>query len=123
MRGNNKLRRKGGYNPGDTWELFVGADNRIQEFSYHRGRDATHITVMSCHPRSRRCEIPGEGKKARKPEKTISAALACGSKHLVLQEKEIWLGGLDSNQDTQSQSLVSYQLDDLPAVVNSGLTL
>src|SRR5215475_10175751 len=26
-----------------------------------------------------------------------------------------WLGGLDSNQDTQSQSLVSYQLDDLPA--------
>jgi len=38
---------EGGYNPGDTWELFVGADNRIQEFSYHRGRDATHITVMS----------------------------------------------------------------------------
>ncbi len=28
---------------------------------------------------------------------------------------KIWLGGLDSNQDTQSQSLVSYQLDDLPA--------
>ena len=45
----------------------------------------------------------------------ISAALACGSKPLVLQGKEFWLGGLDSNQDTQSQSLVSYQLDDLPA--------
>jgi hypothetical protein len=27
----------------------------------------------------------------------------------------IWLGGLDSNQDSQSQSLESYQLDDLPA--------
>ena len=26
-----------------------------------------------------------------------------------------WLGGLDSNQDSQSQSLESYQLDDLPA--------
>lgn len=26
-----------------------------------------------------------------------------------------WLGGLDSNQDTQIQSLMSYQLDDLPA--------
>ena len=26
-----------------------------------------------------------------------------------------WLGGLDSNQDRQSQSLQSYQLDDLPA--------
>jgi hypothetical protein len=38
---------EGGYNPGDTWELFVGADNHIQEFRYHRGRDATHITVMS----------------------------------------------------------------------------
>jgi site-specific DNA recombinase len=28
---------------------------------------------------------------------------------------EDWLGGLDSNQDSQSQSLESYQLDDLPA--------
>ena len=27
---------------------------------------------------------------------------------------EIWLGGLDSNQDSQIQSLESYQLDDLP---------
>jgi hypothetical protein len=29
--------------------------------------------------------------------------------------RENWLGGLDSNQDSQSQSLESYQLDDLPA--------
>jgi hypothetical protein len=27
---------------------------------------------------------------------------------------KIWLGGLDSNQDSQIQSLESYQLDDLP---------
>ena len=27
----------GGYAPGDTWELFVGADNRIQEWVYHHG--------------------------------------------------------------------------------------
>jgi hypothetical protein len=27
----------------------------------------------------------------------------------------IWLGGLDSNQDSQIQSLESYRLDDLPA--------
>ena len=33
------------------------------------------------------------------------------SKFLVLN----WLGGLDSNQDSQIQSLESYQLDDLPA--------
>ena len=30
-------------------------------------------------------------------------------------ELKDWLGGLDSNQDSQSQSLESYQLDDLPA--------
>ena len=45
----------------------------------------------------------------------ISAALADVAKPMVLQGKEIWLGGLDSNQDRQSQSLQSYQLDDLPA--------
>jgi integrase len=38
-------------------------------------------------------------------------------------KEKIWLGGLDSNQDSQIQSLESYQLDDLPAVANTGLTL
>lgn len=27
----------GGYTPGDTWDLWVGADNRVKEFFYHRG--------------------------------------------------------------------------------------
>jgi len=27
----------GGYTPGDTWDLYVGADKRVQEFIYHRG--------------------------------------------------------------------------------------
>jgi hypothetical protein len=27
----------GGYTPGDTWDLFVGKDNRVQQFIYHRG--------------------------------------------------------------------------------------
>jgi hypothetical protein len=26
-----------GYTPGDTWELYVGTDHRVQEFIYHRG--------------------------------------------------------------------------------------
>jgi hypothetical protein len=26
----------GGYSPGDTWELYVGTDGRIQEIAYHR---------------------------------------------------------------------------------------
>ena len=28
---------KGGYTPGDTWDLYVGSDNRIKELVYHRG--------------------------------------------------------------------------------------
>ena len=27
----------GGYTPGDTWELYVGSDDRVKEFVYHRG--------------------------------------------------------------------------------------
>ena len=27
----------GGYAPGDVWELFIGADNRIKQWAYHRG--------------------------------------------------------------------------------------
>jgi hypothetical protein len=26
-----------GYTPGDTWELFIGSDNRVREFIYRRG--------------------------------------------------------------------------------------
>jgi hypothetical protein len=27
----------GGYSPGDTWDLYLGGDGRIQEMAYHRG--------------------------------------------------------------------------------------
>jgi hypothetical protein len=27
----------GGYSPGDTWELYVGPDNRVEELVFHRG--------------------------------------------------------------------------------------
>jgi hypothetical protein len=27
----------GGYTPGDTWDLYVGADHRVVQFVYHRG--------------------------------------------------------------------------------------
>lgn len=33
-----------------------------------------------------------------------------------------WLGGLDSNQDIQIQSLVSYRLNDLPTQRKGGKT-
>jgi hypothetical protein len=32
-----KYHKEGGYTPGDTWELYVGSDNRVEEFVYHRG--------------------------------------------------------------------------------------
>ncbi|WP_207230972.1 hypothetical protein [Bradyrhizobium sp. Leo121] len=32
-----KYPSEGGYQPGDTWELYVGADKRIAEIVYHRG--------------------------------------------------------------------------------------
>jgi hypothetical protein len=27
----------GGYTPGDTWDLYVGKDNLVEQFVYHRG--------------------------------------------------------------------------------------
>jgi hypothetical protein len=32
-----KYPSEGGYQPGDTWELYVGADKRVVEIVYHRG--------------------------------------------------------------------------------------
>jgi hypothetical protein len=32
-----KYSSKSGYTLGDTWDLWVGSDNRIEEFVYHRG--------------------------------------------------------------------------------------
>jgi hypothetical protein len=29
----------GGYTPGDTWDLYLGKDNRVVQFVYHRGGD------------------------------------------------------------------------------------
>ena len=37
----------GGYTPGDTWELFVGPDNRIQEWVWHKGGSAQPTGVWS----------------------------------------------------------------------------
>lgn len=32
-----KFRGDGGYTPGDTWELYVGTDNRIRQLVFHHG--------------------------------------------------------------------------------------
>jgi hypothetical protein len=37
----------GGFTPGDTWELFVGADNRVQELDFHHGGSAKPSVVIA----------------------------------------------------------------------------
>lgn len=37
----------GGYAPGDTWDLYVGPDGRIQEFVYHRGSPGKPRVVIA----------------------------------------------------------------------------
>jgi hypothetical protein len=32
-----KYPSEGGDSPGDTWELYIGADKRVEEFIYNRG--------------------------------------------------------------------------------------
>ena len=32
-----KYPAEGGYTPGDTWDLYIGKDNRVVQFIYHRG--------------------------------------------------------------------------------------
>src|SRR5262245_5729302 len=42
-----KYPAEGGYTPGDTWELYVGNDNRIEEFIYHRGGPTKPSVVVT----------------------------------------------------------------------------
>ena len=37
----------GGYAPGDTWELYVGADRRVEQMIYHRGGTAKPKVVIA----------------------------------------------------------------------------
>jgi len=36
----------GGYTPGDTWDLYIGKDNRVVYFDYHRGGDRPPSRVL-----------------------------------------------------------------------------
>jgi hypothetical protein len=36
----------GGYTPGDTWDLYVGSDNRIKEMVYHRGSPKSPVPAL-----------------------------------------------------------------------------
>ena len=42
-----KYPSEGGYTPGDTWDLYVRSDNRVEEFVYHRGGSEPPSLVMA----------------------------------------------------------------------------
>jgi len=37
----------GGYTPGDTWDLYIGSDNRVKAMVYHRGGDKKPSLVIA----------------------------------------------------------------------------
>ena len=37
----------GGYSLGDTWELYVGPDGRIEEMAYRAGGPAKHVVIAT----------------------------------------------------------------------------
>jgi hypothetical protein len=37
----------GGYTPGDTWDLYIGKDNRVLQFVYHRGGPVKPSVVVA----------------------------------------------------------------------------
>ena len=42
-----KYPNEGGYTPGDTWDLYVGKDTRVQQMVYHRGRPKKPSLVVA----------------------------------------------------------------------------
>ena len=42
-----KYPSEGGYTPGDTWELYVGKDNRVEQFVYRRGGPTKPSVVIA----------------------------------------------------------------------------
>jgi hypothetical protein len=45
-----KYPSEGGYSQGDTWDVYVGADDRVQEFVYHRGGPKKPSVVIAIGP-------------------------------------------------------------------------
>jgi hypothetical protein len=42
-----KYPSEGGYTPGDTWELYIGADNRVQQLIFRRGGSTPPSVVIA----------------------------------------------------------------------------
>jgi hypothetical protein len=42
-----KYSADGGYTPGDTWDLYIGKDDRVEQFVYHRGGPVKPSVVIT----------------------------------------------------------------------------
>ena len=69
-----------GYSPGDTWELFVGTDNRIREWVYHHGGSPKWTGVWSWEDYKRAgpllISLDHPGKKDGKPVRVFFSDVA-----------------------------------------------
>ena len=76
------------------------------------------IPALTLHvvngPQAYHCLAENVHAAAREVDFRIDREFLCFLGKLLLFE--VWLGGLDSNQDSQIQNLESCQLDDLPTL-------
>ena len=69
-----------GYSPGDTWELFVGTDNRIREWVYHHAGNPPWTAAWSWEDHKRAgpllISLEHPGKKDGKPSRVFFSDVA-----------------------------------------------
>lgn len=84
-----KYPSEGGYQPGDTWDLYIGPDKRIQEITYHRGApnpphlvSAKYLGYKKAGPLLISTEHPGiaDGKSFKLSLTDVSVKLAGSDK-------------------------------------------
>jgi len=79
----------GGYTPGDTWELSVGKDNRVQQMVFHHGGDAKPSVVIATWAGYKKA-----GPLLVSTEHRLTADGAPG--HLALSDVSVKLTGSDT---------------------------
>jgi hypothetical protein len=83
-----------GYTPGDTWDLYVGKDNRVEQFVYHRGGPKKPSLVTATW----------EGYKKAGPLLTSTEHRGTadgGSLHLFFSDVAVKLAGSDTWMNAQ----------------------
>jgi hypothetical protein len=79
----------GGYTPGDTWEIYVGKDNRVQQMVFHHGGSVKPSVVSATWTGYKKA-----GPLLVSTDHRLTADGAPG--HLTLSEVAVKLTGSDS---------------------------